>query len=97
MDWNLKHGRHLKFYLDLEKEGKNVKALDSRPEIYEDLIPVWEAFKVLSKTQGQNIQEIKTYLELMEITDNEEKEDYFFYLTNLIEKRIEHGSKTNGT
>lgn len=92
MDWDLKHEKHLAFYLNLEEEGNHVKVLDSRPEIYDDLIPIWQAFKTIQKVEGCNIQEIKAYLDLIEITDLEEKKEYLFYISNLIEKRLCYGN-----
>jgi hypothetical protein len=35
--------------------GLSTPAIDNRPELYEDLIPVWEAFEDLSKTRARDL------------------------------------------
>ena len=69
MDWEYKHGKHFEWYLQLEREGVKVKALDSRPEIEIELAGIWQAFLNLARPEGISFTEVKAYLELMEITD----------------------------
>ncbi len=62
----LKHGKNYEWYLQLQAEGKSIPALDSKPELYTDLIPIWNAFITVSQTEV-TLREIQAYLELYEI------------------------------
>jgi hypothetical protein len=59
----------------LESKGRVVAALDARPEIFEDLLPAWEAFSVLHAARGNGysgpqaitIADYVAYVQLVEV------------------------------
>lgn len=65
-------------------KGHDVPALDNKPVLFDDLIPVWEAFGILSKQRRIapapnriSITEVECWCEMNQIHDPEEKLWYF--------------------
>lgn len=76
----MQYGENEILYEKIEKrENREVSALRDKPELYDDLIPVWNAFNdlSLSRTVGFNVdsiqpQAIVAWMELNEIEDRKE-------------------------
>ncbi len=81
--------------------GTLPKALLSEPELYEDLEPVWAAFEDLHRSRGtldgkqQAIAwtEIRAYLDVRGIRDEEEKAELMRLVIALDNSYLEHVRK----
>ena len=77
LSWNLIHGEHLDFYLDMRRHGLQVRELDERPSLYWDLDPHFRAFVFLNPRRSPGLsgtapisaQEILAYLEIHRVED----------------------------
>jgi len=68
--------------------------LENRPELYPDLVPVWEAFVLLSPSRNMGwgagaipLTEVRAYCEMFEI-EPEEREDLLYLLRALDEEYL---------
>lgn len=64
----------------MEAKGEHMKPLDDKPALYQDLIPDWQAFSVLSSSRQMGfsvgpipLSEIAAYMEINQIKDYEER------------------------
>ena len=76
MIWDLEFGSKLKWLLELAESGQHVKALETKPVLYADLIMDYEAFIILnaSRSIGMSegsipLSEIYAYMQIFEIDD----------------------------
>ena len=80
MNWWVKFGAKEEWFQKLAEEGKITKAWKSKPELYEDLYFIWEAFLMLSGPPQFNrfepipYTEILAYCELCQIPKDERVE-----------------------
>lgn len=68
--------------------------MENRPELYPDLVPVWEAFVLLSPSRNMGwgagaipLTEVRAYCEMFEI-EPEEREDLLYLLRALDEEYL---------
>ena len=76
------------------EEGKPTPALENRPELYPDLVPVWEAFVLLSPSRNVGwgagaipLSEVRAYCEMFEIPP-EDREELLYLLRALDEEYL---------
>lgn len=75
----------------MEQEGTHIPLLDTRPDLYPDLIKYFEAFNALSSSRTTSfsgaghipISEIRSYLDEMNTMDFEERQEYIHWIQTL--------------
>jgi len=84
----LKVGDKLSWFEQLEREGRHIPLMDTRPELYPDLTKYFEAFNAVSSSRSTTfsgpgyipISEIRQYLDEMQIFDFEERQEYIQWI-----------------
>lgn len=78
------------------RRGKRVQALEDRPEVYTDLLPVWDGFCALHSARGNSlgvealrVQDIVGWLDLYGIS-GDERVERFELIRVLDDAWIEH-------
>lgn len=77
--WTLRHGKNYEWYLDIEASGGHISALDTKPELYEDLRQDFKAFGELHQSRRYTgfgpsplcVTDILAYMEMFDICDYE--------------------------
>ncbi len=81
----MRYGAHLEQLLAAQEAGNEVKALDERPQLYDDLQWIYRSFFQLSRLQGMSpgaisTSEIVAYLDLHGETDLQERAEFFRFI-----------------
>lgn len=86
----------------VEDTGKNPKSLQKRPVLFEDLIPVWNAFQSLSRHRPIfdmglpgliPLSELKVYMDMNGIEDGDHRAEFVELIGAMDDVYIEHGLK----
>ena len=99
MQW----GQYVEFLEKLADKGKVVKAIENRPQLYDDLQDVWRAFTELNcaRTTGGfapnpiSLAEIEAWLRLNGIESDETKQEYYQFIRAMDVIFLEHIIKRN--
>ena len=92
MEWNLKYAEKVKHYKVLYKrQGLVPESIQDMPELKTGLAWVWDGFMRLNESRpqsgfgvsGLSISDIKNYLDLSGIYDEELREDFFYLISEM--------------
>ena len=91
----MRYGGHVEQLIQAQEAGNKVKALDERPELYEDLRWIYVSFFQLDRPQGMSLTgiptvEILSYLDLHGVTNMEERTEFFRFIKAMDRAWIHH-------